>query len=175
MKLPKLTRAQIYAAKGKPIEIALPDSEEVRRGQAYALEGEKGGKRQATIFIDEIERRGEARYATVWLTDEPRLLARQQGLKHPDQYTTSELAALPNDPGEAVDEDAQRRLTTEGHARFAKHRQEIAQEDERKAQNRSARSELTESLEGLDEVSRLAFLAQFQRMCKQAKGRRQAA
>ncbi len=172
MKLPKNTREAIYAAKGS-IEIEIPRGEECRKWQSYAVEGEEG--RLATIFVETLERRRERKFATVHLTEQPRLLAKQQGQKHPEQYTTSHLAAVADDPGEAVDEEFQRQRTAEGHANFAQHRTEVAVEEDRKAQARRARSELTESLEGLDEAARLAFLAEFQRMCRQAQGSRRAA
>lgn len=74
------------------------------------------------------------------------------------------------DEVEGVDDEALREFAADNHERFARHRDEIAEEEQAKRQAKTARSELTETLKGFDDpAAAAAFLAEFQRMCQKAK------
>jgi hypothetical protein len=51
------------------------------------------------------------------VADRPRLLARQAGRRHPQQYTDQVSAALPEEP-EAIDADTQARYAAESRRTF---------------------------------------------------------
>lgn len=100
MKLPKDTRAAIYGAGGKPVEIEIPKGEQCRKWQTYVIEGNRRRRPRAhldadrlfarpMIFVESIERRSGTLFATVRMVDPSAYLARQQGRAHPRQYTES--------------------------------------------------------------------------------------
>lgn len=122
MKLPKDTRAAIYKANGKPVEIEIPAGESCRRWQTYAIEGNRRRRRRhldpdalftrPMFFVEYHERRDGILYATVWLVDPSVYLARQQGRGHPEQYTESIPDAI--DEAERVPPEFQERLSIRG-------------------------------------------------------------
>lgn len=97
MKLPRETRAAIYEAKGRPVEIEIPPGEPCRRWQTYALETRRRRRHldadalfaKPMIFVEDHERRDGTLFARVRLVDPAVYLARQQGRAHPQQYTGS--------------------------------------------------------------------------------------
>lgn len=122
MKLPKDTRLAIYEAKGKPVEIEIPEGERCRKWQTYAIEGNRPRRRRhldpdrlfarPMLFVESIERRGGVLYATVRVVDPSVYLARQQGRAHPQQYTESIPDAI--DEAERVPPEYQERLSLRG-------------------------------------------------------------
>ena len=57
------------------------------------------------------------------MADRPRLLARQAGKRHPQQYTSSTAAGIPGEP-EAIPEEDQERIALKARTRFAEERAE---------------------------------------------------
>ena len=122
MKLPRETRAAIYEAKGKPVEIEVPPDEQCRQWQTYAMEGNRPRRRRhldadalfakPMIFVEKHERRGKILYAWVRLVDPSVYLARQQGRAHPQQYTGSIPDAI--DDAERVPPEYQEKLSLRG-------------------------------------------------------------
>ncbi len=122
MKLPKDTRIAIYEAKGKPVEIEIPEGERCRKWQTYAIEGNRPRRRRhldpdrlfarPMLFVESIERRSGVLYATVRVVDPSVYLARQQGRAHPQQYTESIPDAI--DEAERVPPEYQERLSLRG-------------------------------------------------------------
>lgn len=97
MKLPREARISIYEAKGRAVEVEIPPGETVRRWQTYALETRRRRRHLDAdapfavpmIFVEDHERRDGKLFARVRLVDYISYPARQQGRKHPQQYTGS--------------------------------------------------------------------------------------
>lgn len=137
MKLPKDTRAAIYQAKGKPVEIEIPPGESCRQWQTYAIEGNRRRRRhldpdalfaRPMFFVESHERRGGALFAIVRLVDPSVYLARQQGRAHPRQYTESIPDAI--DEAERVPPEYQEGLSrTADHTRLKEASERRATQD----------------------------------------------
>lgn len=136
MKLPRDTRAAIYEANGKSVEIEIPVTEQCRKWQTYTIEGNRRRALHSldadrlfarpTFFVEEIERRHGVLFATVKLVDPSVYLARQQGRAHPRQYSESIADSIDN--AERVPPEYQEGLSrTADHVRvkgLAEHRAE---------------------------------------------------
>jgi hypothetical protein len=136
LKLPRDTRAAIYEANGKSIEIEIPAGETCRKWQTYAIEGNRRRSLHSldadrlfarpTLFVEEVESRGGVLFATVKLVDPSVYLARQQGRAHPRQYSESIADSI--DTADRVPAEYQEGLSrTADHVRvkaLAEHRAE---------------------------------------------------
>jgi hypothetical protein len=111
MILPKLTRQRLYAAKGQPIEITIPEGEQCGELKRYGLQSSRGGKRLATIFIQTLEHRGDLRVATAILTDQPEFMAPVSG-------STPDASRSIDPDAEKVPAHYQKQIDTEARARF---------------------------------------------------------
>jgi hypothetical protein len=124
VKLPKSTRAAIYEARGKPVEIEIPPGEKCRQWQTYAIEGNRRRRRRRRhldadrlfavpmLFVESMERRDGVLYATVRLVDPTVYMARQAGRAHPEQYTSSIPDSI--DDAARVPPDVQERFSKVG-------------------------------------------------------------
>lgn len=139
MKLPKGTRAALYEANGKAVEIEIPAGERCRKWQTYAIEGNRRARRRRHLdpdrlfarpmfFVEKIERRDGVLYATARMVDPSVYLARQQGRAHPRQYTESIPDAI--DEAERVPPEYQEGLSrTADHARVKSIGERCAERD----------------------------------------------
>jgi hypothetical protein len=76
------------------------------------------------------------------VADRPRLLARQAGKYHPEQYTSSSAASLYGEP-EAIREEEQERIALQARTRFAEERaEENARRDAKQWAERLRRAEM---------------------------------
>jgi hypothetical protein len=159
VKLAKQTRERLYKAQGRAIEITWPqDGPDPRKGKRYAVYGEN--EKVFTIRVEKLRSRGEK--ALVRIDDDPvRVLQGLSGQRN-------ELGDYEDEP-ERVSEEVEAELAIHARRRFAQTREEVQAEDASKKQARAARSELTETIEGLNPDAKLSFLAEFHRMCSQAK------
>lgn len=161
MKLPKNTRAAVYKANGKPVEIEVPAGEPCRRWQTYAMEGNSRHRRhhldpdalftRPMIFVESHERREGKLFARVRLVDPSVYLARQQGRDHPAQYTGSIHDAI--DEADRVPPEYQEGLSrTADHVRVQAIGKRRAEQDVADAEvalaDAQANAEPTELAEG---------------------------
>lgn len=127
MIFPKLTRKRIYAAGGKPIEIAWPKGEP-KAGHSYVIESKVDGRRKShddKVQVKAVRQHGEGWRATVILDADPiRLLGRRSGYTSSMQgsittrhHIDSAIVFRPEMEPEAVDEFTQRRITEQARAR----------------------------------------------------------
>jgi hypothetical protein len=97
-------------------------------GAVFVLEGSATAP-ELSVRILSVSRRGKVSY--VVRDDRPRLLARQAGQIHPEQYTSVPAKAI-SEAGEAVPPDYQDLLVIDARRRFAQ------QEDRQRIANRQA-------------------------------------
>lgn len=188
MILDKVTRTLIYRAGSKPVEITWPkDAPEPKVGHKYTIQTSAGKPGEARFIVDSFRELANGRIvATVHVDADPiRLLGKSGG------YTSAPQGAIgtrvaPDPEGftgprfrpevepEAVDEETQRRFSTEARHNRAQFQAELAEENEDLARElvrkreHVARDELRRLTKGLEFREALALLAAIEREIKRA-------
>lgn len=143
MKLSREQRALLFA--GECPKLSYPGSAPcpVKKGHTEVLSA------HVWLEVTDIRRTSKGEWSLVYTLTNNRLgqrfMAKQDGLSHPEQYTSHSATGIDREAGEAVDEFTQRRITEDAKRNESQRKQQEA------GDLLSAMQELRSTIDGLEE------------------------